>query len=186
MQLGETFTLESNNIDELYESMDLLGTFKEFGSLIKSLWDISVEQFISGIKTLGRLGLEILRFIGKYTVQAFKTDLRELIKNLVYLKRNLNENVVVDILGTILRSKVFWILLLFLFVGNVFGAVSTIVSAKAALSATAGVAGVSSVTVAGVAGASTATLNAAISSGIASVFVNLFLAVASAVAAMRV
>lgn len=138
---------------------------------------VTIDHLKNTFRKIGAPLIGILNFIKGFNFKDIKKEYKDLIKKLVKTKNQLkqvNESLVeniIDLIRSILSSKIFWIVLLVIFATNVVGAVSAIASMNTMI----GVSGSSMVTIGSYTGASSATLSASIGSEVASAFINLFL-----------
>jgi len=169
---------------ELLESYEFVEWLKSVYPFLQSAFKFSLESFLTGIRSLGREVFQIYKKIKDYDWSNIQTDLNSFIKLLLKLQsqiKNLKEDagqVVLDLIRTIMSSRIFWIVLFIFLLSNVFGAISSIVAAKGLIATSTAIAGQSITTV------NVAAMTATISSATSTAFVNSFLAAGAALVAV--
>lgn len=155
--------IEEQVLDESYEAMEFLKTFYPH---VKAFFNVSFETFVSALKTTGKLLYSSIKYVFDYDFSRFNQDLKWLLKQFTKAK-NLSENAIVDIISSILSSKIFWIIICIFLLSNVFGAISTIISAKTVIASTTALTGTSTAVATTASVASSAILTAFINAGLA-------------------
>ena len=169
---------------QLLESYELAEWLKVVYPYLLGVFKFSLDAFISSIRMLGSTLFFIYKMIKDYDWSYIQSNLKSFMKTLLRLRTlslNLKEDVgsaVLDLVKSILSSKIFWVVLFIFLLSNVFGAISSIVTAKSLMMTSTAIAGQSITTV------NVAAMTATISSATTTAFVNSFLAAGAALVAV--
>lgn len=137
----------------------------------------TIDHLKNTFRKIGSPLIGILNFINGFNFKNIKKEYKDLIKKLVKTKNRLkqvNESLVeniIDLIKSILSSRIFWVVLLIIFATNAVGAVSAIAS----MNTMVGISGSSMAAIGSYTGSSSVALSASIGSEVASAFINLFL-----------